>query len=192
MATGYGLIPIRKINGGQFFARPYVVAAANGTNMCVGDVVELDPTGDIDVATQLPLIVPGAASRTLLGVIVGFLPDPTQPYNGHYRAASTRRVVLVCDDPDVIYSIQEDAVGGVVSAANIGQMYNALVIIGTPSIVTGLSTTMLDSSTVTVSAAALKIVGVVREPGNVAAQTGGAKLEVMLLVNAIRANDSVT
>jgi hypothetical protein len=192
MATGYGLIPVRKIDGGQVRVRPYVVAAADSTALLVGDVVELDGTGDVDVVTQLPIVVRATAGHVLLGSVVGFLPDPTNPYNGSIRAASTKRVVLVCDDPDAVFSVQEDAVGNVVTAANIGLMTNADIIVASGNTTTGLSGTMLDSSTASASTANCKIVGVVREPGNVAAQSTGAKLEVIILEHALRTADSVT
>ncbi len=190
MATGSGLKLVRKADGGEIRVRPYVCPAADGTALYQGDVVELTSTGTIDATTQLPTITRATSGHVLLGVVVGFEADPTAPYTSHYRIASTRRIAYVCDDPDAVYQAQEDAVGGSVSAANVGSLINANIVVANGSTVTGLSGTMIDSSTVTASAADVKIIGVVRDDQNVVAST--SILECMILAPAIRATDSLT
>jgi hypothetical protein len=188
MATGFGLKAVRKIDGGELRVRPYVCAATEGSVIGIGEVVELD--GAIDSSSQLATIKLATAGNALLGAVVGFQADPTLPYTGDYRPASTRRIALVCDDPDAIFQVQEDAVGGSVSAANIAVSANADIIVSAATSTTRVSGTMLDSSTATTSSANLKIVGVLRDDVNTAAQSGGAVLEVMIFEHALRTADS--
>lgn len=188
MATGFGLKPVRKLDGGELRVRPYVAAATEGSVLCVGEVVELD--GAIDSSTQLPTVKLATAGNVLLGAIVGFAADPTDPLNGDYRKASTRRIVYVCDDPDAIFQVQEDAVGGSVSAANVAVSANADIIVAAGTSTTRISGTMLDSSDAKTTTANLKIVGVMRDDTNTAAMSGGAVLEVMIFEHALRAADS--
>lgn len=190
MATGFGLKPVRKIDGGELRVRPYVIPASNSTALFVGDAVIL--AGGMDTDQDLPTITQGTAAAVLLGAVVGFEPDPTQPYNGHYRPASTRRVVLVCDDPDAIFQVQEDAVGGAVSAANVGSSLNADIIVAAGDTVTGLSGHMLDSSDAAANDGQLKIVGILRDDTNAAAQSAGAILEVLIHEHALKTQDSIT
>lgn len=188
MATGFGLKPVRKLGGGELRVRPYVVAATEGSVLCVGEVVELD--GGIDTKTQLPTIKIGTATTALLGSIVGFEADGTNPFNADFRSASTRRIVYVCDDPDAVFQVQEDAVGGSVSAANVAVSANADVVIAAGTSTTRVSGTMLDSSDAKTTSAQLKIVGVMRDDVNAAAQSGGAVLEVMIFEHALKTADS--
>lgn len=188
MATGFGLVPVRKINGGQIRLKTYFVPATDATALFVGDVVELvnamDTPGEVQVVKRL-----AADTNLPVGVVVGFLPDPSLPYSVS-RPASTARYVLVCDDPDIVLQGQEDAVGGAVSAAAIGEMQNVEIITAAGSAVTGLSGTMIDSSTASTAAANFKLIGVKRDKSNAAAQATGAVLEVIFLKHALRTTDS--
>lgn len=186
--TGNGLTPLRKIDGGQLRINRYAVLASDGTALYRGDVVKL--ANGVDTVSQLNTITKAASGNVLLGVVVGFLPDPTDPLKGTRRAASTYRIVYVCDDPDAVYALQEDAVSGAVAAASIGAMDNANLNVVAGSDNTMMSGTMLQSSSVTTSAADVKIIGVLTVPNNLAAQTAGAILEVMILAPAIKATNS--
>lgn len=190
MATGFGLKPVRKLDGGELRVRPYVIPATNSTALYKGDAVIL--AGGIDTSTGLPTISQGTAAAVLLGAVVGFEPDPAYPYTGNYRPASTRRVVLVCDDPDAVFQIQEDADGGSVSAANVGSGANCDIVATAGSATTGLSGHVLNSSDASASSAQCKIVGIMRNDSNAAAQSGGAILEVMIFEHALKTADSIT
>lgn len=191
MATGFGARLIGRAGGGAPRLREYYVPASDSTALFQGDFVTLVPTtGAMDPKNEVPVVQRAATGNVLLGVVVGFRPDPALPYTGQYRAASTARYVTVCDDPDAIYEIQEDAVGGAVTAALVGALSNADIVVAAGSTATGLSGTMLDSSTAAATAEDLKIVGVRRDLANAAAQTGGAVLQVMILAPAIKATDS--
>jgi len=84
-----------------------------------------------------------------------------------YRQASIANYGFVCDDPNQLYAIMEDSVGGALTSSNAG-FGNADLVAGTGSTVTGFSGWMLDSSTIqTTSTLQLRIVGLLRGPDNV-------------------------
>lgn len=190
MATGFGLLPVRKINGGEVTTNLYTVPASDGTALYVGDVVELVNT--MDTGGQLKTVRKmGADTNVPVGVVVGFLPDPDDLYTPNYRKASTLRTVIVADDLiNTVFQAQEDAVGGSVAAATIGEMQNISIIYAAGSSYTGMSGTMLDSSTVLTTALNFKLIGVARLQNNVAGQSGGAILEVIGHISAFSADDS--
>lgn len=182
MATGYGLRLVGRLGGGIASVRRYFVPASDSTALLEGDVVKVvDTTGAMDVPAEYITVTRAATGDPLLGAIVGFEPSAALPYTGQYRAASTARYVYVCDDPNAIYEVQEDAVGGAVSAALVGALSNADIIVASGSTVTGLSGTMLDSSTADATAQDLKILGVKQDGVNKAALSGGAVLLVRIL-----------
>jgi len=76
------------------------------------------------------------------GFIVGF--DNVTRDSLLYGAASTDRIVLVADDPNLVFIAQDDG-GGTLSADTVG--LNANLISGTGSTVTGLSGWEIDGGT---------------------------------------------
>jgi hypothetical protein len=191
MATGFGLKAVRTTGGGELRVRPYVIPASDSTIYGVGDVVKL--AAGFDTTAGLPTIVAAAAGDALVGAIVGFEGgNPASPLTGDYRPASTRVVALVCDDPDAVFQVQEDGVSNVVTAANVGASFNADLIISVATATTRESRTMLDSDTAAATSAQVKIIGILRDGTNAAAQTAGAILEVVILEHALRVTDSIT
>ena len=154
--TPFGLRPIRHRNGAPYngATNPYYLPSTYATAMFIGDPVIKTGTsntayvsaagvGDFEIGT-LPEINKATAGDTnrITGVIVGFAPSPSNLGN-QYNPASTERVALVCDDPDIIFQIQSD---GALSAAQIG--LNAVLIYTTSgSTTSGLSGVELDSGT---------------------------------------------
>lgn len=194
MATGFGLRLVGRLGGGEPHIQRYHVPASNSGALYQGDLVKVpNTTGVMDTPGEyIDITIAADADDVVLGAIVGFKPSPALPYTGQYRAASTERYVDVCDDPYAIYEIQEDAVGGAVTAALIGALSNADAIYAAGSTVTGLSGTMLDSSTAAATALQLKILGVRQDGTNAAAATAGAVLLVRILSaqHALIATDS--
>ncbi len=191
MATGFGLRLVGTTRGTEAKIETYVAAAADGTALFKGDVVKLvATTGTMDAAAEYITCTRFATGEIPLGVVVGFKPSGSALLTANYRAASTLRYVEVCNDPDAIYAIQEDAVGGSITAAQVGAMTNCAIIVAAGVTATGMSGTMLDSSQVTASAADAKVLGVLKDGSNAAAQSGGAILLVKLLGTAVAATDS--
>jgi hypothetical protein len=112
----------------------------------------------------MPTIAQSAAGDLHVGVVVGFLPDPTNLSLRH-RTASTNRIALVLDDPEAIFEIQEVSGGTAFTAAEVG--LNANVIVGSGSTTTGMSGMEINNSGENTTADLdLKILGLVKRPDN--------------------------
>lgn len=170
-----GLTPVRHRNGAPYngAANMYYVPASDGTAIFLGDAVK--SAGSADAATGVPTVAQAAAGDTIRGVVVGVIPDTAQSLT--YRAASTGRYLLVADDPDLEFEIQEDAVGGALALTSVGA--NADLVVGSGSTYTGLSGMQLDTSTVTTNSAQLRILGFVQRVDNEFA-SANAKIRVMI------------
>ena len=194
MATGFGARLVGRLGGGEPRIREYYVPSTDTTALLVGDFVTEDGVGALDPNSEVPVITRAATTDPLVGVIIGFKPDASLPYTGQYRAGSTNRYVLVCDDQDAVYEMQEDAVGGTIAKVDIGYEKNVAIVVASGSTVTGLSGSMIDSSTITTSASDLKIVGVRRDPSNPAlvgvSSGAGAILLVKINTTALNTNDN--
>ncbi len=144
-----GFTPRRYRNGAPWngVARTYFVPATDATALFLGDPVIIAGDGD---ANGIPTCTRATAAggNRITGVVVGF--QPTAPFPPLYRAASTAAYVLVADDPDLLFEVQEDGVGGSLAATNIGQ--NIDMIAGAGNTFTGNSGFMIDSSTAAVTA----------------------------------------
>lgn len=152
----FGLQPIRNGIGAPWnagMAQPYYIPVGYATALYVGDPVIV--TGDLNsvehnsnpVGTlQIVSLAAAAGGTYLSGSIVGFDPlwsDLTKQYN----PASTARIAYVCDDPEAIFTIQED--GDTTPLAVTSGSNNAdLITTHDGSTVTGLSGFELDSSTI--------------------------------------------
>jgi hypothetical protein len=176
--TGFGLRLKGRIGGGAPRVQEYYIPATDATALGENDVVQLLATGALDPTGQVPVVQAFVSGKVPLGVIQGFRPIAGLPYAGN-KPASTACYVQVCDDPQAIYEVQEDAVSSVVTAAQVGAMYNAPlnVVVSTGN----QSGTMLTSASATTSISDVKIIGARRDASNAVGQTGGAILEVVLL-----------
>jgi len=159
-----GFRPVRYLNGAPWNgqANKYVIPAGNGTATFIGDLVKADATGD-DAGYQT--VVQAAASNAVLGVIVGMEVTPGSLDTPQYRAASTRRVVWVADDPNLIFEAQEDGDTDPLETTDIGLNIN--VVVGAGSTVTGASGMQIDSdSAATTATLPLRLLGLVQRPDN--------------------------
>jgi len=169
----FGLKPIH-MNGNPWSGQGKLVniPAAQGGNIFIGD--PLIPLGYTD-AFGVPAwgIATAGATDIIGGSFLGRANGPAGSgvtmlqSDFIYRPASINAYGFVCDDPDVLYSIQEDSVGGAIAIANAGYS-NGLLVAGTGSTATGLSGWMLQSSTVASGNATyqVKILGLTRGPDN--------------------------
>lgn len=144
--VAFGLKPVRYASGAPYngAAKEYFVPASDGTALFIGDPVVLAGSADAGLtAAAVTRATAGSAGR-ITGVVVGFRPSDSIIANG-YRLASTEAYVLVADDPDLLFEIQDDSVGGALAAADIG--LNADLIAATGNTFTKRSGFMLDTST---------------------------------------------
>lgn len=168
-----GFRPVKHLNGSAWNGQVnrYMISASDASATNVGDLVQL--SGDaalvdedgVGVYPAVKRLASGTAAP-IVGAIVGFEPDYSNLNAPNYRAASTRRVVLVADAADTIFAAPQDGVGGVVAAASVG--LNAAVNLGTAGTSGGYASGMsVDSSTVAVtSTLPVQIMGVTASPDN--------------------------
>ncbi len=181
-----GFVPVRHLNGSPWNGQvqAFLVLAADGTAMFVGDMVQLEGTSgpaglvvgglDCEGMMSVETATPGTAGQDNIGVVVGFSVDPTNLMQKH-RAASTNRIAYVVVDPTVVYEIQEDADTTPITAAEIGLAYTFVATAGNTT--TGISKFALDSSETSNTATfPLKLLGLSKKVGN-AFNTGGSLVD---------------
>jgi hypothetical protein len=174
-----GLRPVKHLNGSAYNGQTnlYYVPASDGTAMGVGDLVKLAGSASAD---GYATVAQSAAGDASVGVVVGFVVDLSNLNQvAQYRTASTARYVLVADATDIVYEVQEDAVGGALAVTAVG--LNANVVVAAPSATTGLSGMQLDSSTAATTATLnLKILGFSTRQDN---EIGVANAKVLVTIN---------
>lgn len=190
-----GLVPIRKADGSPFTGplKKVVVSTSDATAIFVGDIVTYtgsSPTTGAKILGEdvagIPIVQRLTASISadpvnVAGVVVGVKPNPDNLMRKH-RAASTDAILFICNDPNVVYEVQEDAAGTPIVAASIG--LNANIAFGAGDATTGISGLEIDSDTVNTTAALpLKVVGLRKTVDNGFYAGNGnvnGKFEVML------------
>ena len=150
-----GLRPIRHKSGIDWSAcvRKYYVPATYETALFLNEPVVKTGTSntalvrsgkeDHKIAT-LPEVNKTAAGdgNASTGVIVGFEPDVDGLRARQHRLADTERVALVCDDPHVIYEVQDD--GAAASAATTVGLNAVFIDTHAGDTITGIAGTELD------------------------------------------------
>lgn len=138
----FGLRPVRYLSGAPYngAANKYYVTGDNAAAY-IGSVVKL--TGGAD-AFGVPAVSSNvAADDAIVGVVVGVVPvtaDSTM-----YRVNDTARYLLVADDPNLLFEVQEDSTGGALAATAAGATCS-LTGFTSGSTTSGLSSIELDSS----------------------------------------------
>jgi hypothetical protein len=168
-----GLSPVQYLNGAPWNgqAREYSVAYNYGTALYVGDPVTLSGSSDTN---GVPGVVLGGATGAIVGTIVGvgryegLIANPNNLNVIYYPAGGDGNTnpwyVMVADDPNIIFEVQDSGNGGTpLAASNIGD--NANLISGTGN--GFISGWQLDPSTAATTATLqLKIFGLVRTSDN--------------------------
>lgn len=163
--TPFGLVPRKYLSGAPYngAVNIYSVAAGNGTAIFVGDLVTLAGTSQTIDGIVYPDVVQSATGDIFQGAVVAVLPDTADSLI--YRAASTRRLLAVADDPNLVFEAQEVSGGTPLTANDIGLNIN--VVVGSGSTVTGQSGMELNNGTeATTNTLDLKITGFVNSPDN--------------------------
>lgn len=140
-----GFKPVKHQNGSPFNgqANLYVSLAADGTAVYIGDAVKLSGTAD-SAYGNAPSVALAAAGDAIVGIVVGFLPNPLDlNVTGISRAASTLRYLWVADATDLVFEVETS--NGTPGIVDIGQNINHAV--GTPSATMGRSGATVDMGT---------------------------------------------
>ena len=125
-----GLIPVQNANGSPWNGKVNMYLVTDTNAMYTGDIVKHSGTAgaagavvygqDVEGMPVIARCTDGTGTTdTPLGVVVGFLPlQPLQDVN--YKAADgVDRIALVCDDPNVVFEVQEDATTTPIAAAKV-------------------------------------------------------------------------
>lgn len=163
--TPFGLKPVRHLSGAPYngAVTRYAVPSGDGTAIYIGDPVKLAGTSQTINGRIYKDVAQAATGDKIVGVVVGVVPDTSESLR--YRAASTQRVLLVADDPDLIFEIQEVSGGTPLTANDIG--LNADFVVAAGSTTTGMSGVELNNATeATTNTLDLQIVDFVNREGN--------------------------
>lgn len=183
--TPFGLRPVAELNNGPYSGgvRQYSVAAGDGTAIFIGDPVKLAATAQFINGQTFKDVVQAATGDVIVGVVVGVLNDTRDSLI--YRAASSQRILLVNDDPNAVFEIQQVSTGTALTANDIG--LNANFVVSAGSTITGQSGVTLDNATeATTNTLDLKIVGVPNRADNdvgSAVATGEASSKFYVRIN---------
>ena len=171
--TPFGLKPIN-MNGtpwnGQ--ATLYYIGTGESTAVFVGDPVIPGGSGDGYGVADVVLATAGT-SNYLIGAVVAVVNGPAAGANAAigitqnstvYHPASTAGYVLVADDPNQLFVMQEDSVGGAIAATALSSNFS--MVSGVGSTTTGLSGWMIDSSVSNTTSLQLRLMRLLREPDN--------------------------
>lgn len=179
--TPRGLIPYRRTSGEPYngSANIYYVPASYGTAIYVGDPVQIvtasaDGQGipAVRVITAGNGADSGIATYGLIGSMVGIV-SGGEPIIGItqaspvYHPASTAGYILVADDPDLMFMVQENGnmgTGAVGSVAGPGK--NVDLVSGAGSTTTGYSGWVLGSSSLSTSALQMRVLRMLQQADN--------------------------
>ena len=133
-----GLVPVGYLNGASWNGqgRRYHIPSSDTNAYAIGDPVTLNGTGDAAGVPGVVLMTPGSG---MVGVIVsaggtagGMYADPTNLNTTVIPATKTKAYyVMVCDDPAVLFEVQEIGTGTALAATDIG--LNCNLVAGTNS-----------------------------------------------------------
>ncbi len=126
--TPFGLSPVRHVSGAPYNGQCnlYCILAANTNGFAIGDPVISG--GSANALGTIPNIDIAGVTGAIRGVIVGL----SDTYPGNAKIGNPNSIVrpaaaqsgdwyaLVCDDPDVLYEIQEIGTGTPLTVAAIG------------------------------------------------------------------------
>jgi hypothetical protein len=168
-----GLHPVKYLSGAPYngAANMYLVPSADATALFVGDPVKVHTAAGIAGLTVNGIdcegmlgVVQATANAVCVGVVVGFLPDFTN-LALQYRTASTNRIALVADDPNLVFEIQEVSGGTALASTEVG--LNADFVVGSGNTTTGASGVELNNaSEATTAGLNCRILGLSKRPDN--------------------------
>ncbi len=169
----FGLKP-QNLNGTTWSGQGKLVRipSAQGA-IYIGDPLIPLGTTDANGVPDVGIAVAGA-THIIVGSFLGVCNGPAGSgvtmlqSSPVYHAASVAGYAFICDDPNVMYTIQEDSDGGAIAITTGGYANGNLIAGAGGSTVTGMSSWMLDSSTVATGNATyqVKVIGLTRGPDN--------------------------
>jgi len=169
--TPRGLKPEKYLGGAAYTGaanRYYVPASDTDAAVYVGGLVKLAGSAD---SRGVPSVTGNVSTAdTVVGVVIAVDPDNGAGADGRdsdlYRASGTERYVWVADDPNVLFSVQDDA-SATLAATNVGNSAD-LTGFTSGSTTTGLSSIEISATTATTGAGDedVLIMGLMDTPDN--------------------------
>lgn len=153
--TPYGLRPYAYMSGAPYngAVRTYYVPVGNSTALYLGDPVNIVPGSSDGNGVPTCEIASAGSTHQITGAFMGISNNAGQAVitlqqtQTPYLAASQAAYIYVCDDPFLLYAIQEDSVGGAITS-NLAAGANGNLVAGAGSTVTSQSGWLLQSSSV--------------------------------------------
>lgn len=152
--NAFGLKPVGDMSGSPYNGAitKFHVPASDGTAIFIGGLVK--PAGSADAEGIMSVTGNVATGDAVIGVVVGVDAMLGAGANGRdsttHRAASTERYVYAATDPNALFEVQSDGVGGALVAGDIGNSAD-LTGFTAGSTIFGTSTIEIDTSTATAS-----------------------------------------
>ena len=187
--TPRGLIPYRHYDGSVYNGgfNVYYVPSSYATALYMGDPVDIVSGSNDTIGT--PAVQLATSGSPVVGAIIGIIdggPEgaiiPVLQNSPVYHPASTAQYLAVCDDPTVLYWIQDNA-GTQATAPTAWAGKNANLVTGAGSTVTGFSGCQLQATSVaTTNTLDLKIMRPLQEADNVIGTSANTNMNAKWLV----------
>lgn len=185
-----GLIPYRRFDS-QYYNNAfgvYYVPSSYGTALYIGDPVDIKSGSNDTIGT--PSVILATVGSPILGVIVGIVNGGPEGAivtvtrdQAIYHPASTAQYVAVCEDPNMLYMVQDDASTQNSFAPTVWAGKNANLVSGTGSTTTGYSGWQLAASTVaTTNTLDVKIIRPLQQGDNTIGTTTNTSMNAKWLV----------
>jgi len=183
--TPFGLSPVEYLSGAKWNGqvRRYYIPSSDGNAFAIGDPVVIAGGADAKGIASVTLATPGSA---ILGPIVGMgglqyggpSVDPTNLNTTVIPATKTKAYyVLVADDPNIIFEVQEIGTGTALTAAEVGLNANLVAATNSGYLSGWVVTNTTEAGTATLD---VKLLGLSqRDPNN----TFGAYAKWNVLIN---------
>jgi hypothetical protein len=169
-----GFRPVRYATGAMYNGAVEAMVSPTD-NLFIGDLVEPTATGTAVRDGAYQEVGRAETGDPIVGVVVGFEPNPDN-LSIAYHAAHATRHVYVARTRDLILEVQNN---GAMAAADVGLNVDFVVAAGNTT--TGASNMEVDSTTeATTNTLDLRIVGIVDSPKN---EVASANARMLVMVN---------
>ena len=182
----FGARPIRHKSGAPYAGQQTLYYYTGSNTLYIGDPVLVTGSGNstnyygypagslatVDIATA-------GNGNYLSGFITGFFAEDFSSKT--YGVASANRGIYVCDDPEVIWEIQDDGV--TTSTSSFNSANGNLAAGGGGSVYTNLSSWVLNTTTATTSTSQVKILRMSKRTNNALGQYAVWEIMVNLHTN---------
>lgn len=172
-----GFVPSRYLDGSAWngAVNMYWVPSTDNNQYNPGDAVKSAAGGD---ANGIPQIVKAAGTDTVRGVIIGILvANPNNPslvginldltvQNTPSTGKTHDYYMLICDDPTVIYAIQDDGLNAGTTVATACNKNASFTVANPTSPRQNSAEVILSSSIATTAGLNLKLMGLLQVPNN--------------------------